>query len=305
MDLSIGKRIPTVPQRLLGRDLWWWGSGSGPDEQDHRRLATWPTSGRPRSGDRGRAETARQAVRRSDSPAATTSNGRTVTFEDGSSSEFAAIVWATGFKVDHSWIDIPDAKDEQGHIRQKRGVTPSPGLYTLGLSWQHTRASALLGWVGDDAAFLGERIARASPTDPVVENDRYPWRWSPAAISMAMMAATTKSTAAQNGGHQRVLATKWVRCCHQSLSPWPARPITSSHGEPVTPAAATPRTAPATPRLDGDYLPPTVGDSEPDVDERDPDERQRVDGRRIEPPERERRCGLDPTHDDPPPDGGP
>ena len=33
---------------------------------------------------------------------------------------------------------------------------------TLGLSWQHTRASALLGWVGDDAAFLGERIARAA-----------------------------------------------------------------------------------------------------------------------------------------------
>ena len=95
-------------------------------------------------------------------PLATTAHGHTVTFEDGSSSEFAAIVWATGFKVDHSWIDIPGAKDEQGHILQRRGVTPSPGLYTLGLSWQHTRASALLGWVGDDAAFLGERIARSA-----------------------------------------------------------------------------------------------------------------------------------------------
>ena len=48
---------------------------------------------------------------------------------------------------------------------QKRGVTPSPGLYTLGLTWQHTRGSALLGWVGDDAAFLAgadRRRARMS-----------------------------------------------------------------------------------------------------------------------------------------------
>jgi putative flavoprotein involved in K+ transport len=37
-------------------------------------------------------------------------------------------------------------------------VTPVAGLYTVGLSWQHTRTSALLGWVTDDAAFLADRI---------------------------------------------------------------------------------------------------------------------------------------------------
>ena len=163
VDLSVGKRIPTVPQRLLGHDLWWWGSGSGFDEQDHRRLAPRPTPGGPRSDHRGWAETARQAVRRSASPPGDKlqrSNGARSRTGPVPSSQ--PIVWATGFKVDHSWIDVPDAKDEQGHILQERGVTPSPGLYTLGLSWQHTRASALLGWVGDDAAFLGERIARAA-----------------------------------------------------------------------------------------------------------------------------------------------
>ena len=50
------------------------------------------------------------------------------------------------------------ARELEGQ-RQSRGVTSSPGLYTLGRSWQHTRGSALLGWVGDDAAFLAERIA--------------------------------------------------------------------------------------------------------------------------------------------------
>jgi len=33
-----------------------------------------------------------------------------------------------------------------------------PGLYFLGLSWQHTRGSALLGFVADDAAFIAARI---------------------------------------------------------------------------------------------------------------------------------------------------
>ena len=39
------------------------------------------------------------------------------------------------------------------------GVTEVPGLYFLGLSWQHTRGSALLGFVNDDAAYLAEQIS--------------------------------------------------------------------------------------------------------------------------------------------------
>jgi putative flavoprotein involved in K+ transport len=41
----------------------------------------------------------------------------------------------------------------------RRGVTEVPGLYFLGLSWQHTRGSALLGFVNDDAAYLADQIA--------------------------------------------------------------------------------------------------------------------------------------------------
>jgi putative flavoprotein involved in K+ transport len=37
-------------------------------------------------------------------------------------------------------------------------VTQAPGLYFLGMYWQHTRGSALLGWVKDDAEYLAERI---------------------------------------------------------------------------------------------------------------------------------------------------
>ena len=159
VDLSVGKRIPTVPQRLLGRDLWWWGSGLGLTSRVtvRTRLGRRLSSRDQVIGDGPKRLAKRYGVRIR--PGATASSGRTVTFDDGSSSEFAAIVWATGFKVDHSWIDISDAKDEHGRIKQDRGVTPAPGLYTLGLSWQNTRASALLGWVGDDADFLGNRIS--------------------------------------------------------------------------------------------------------------------------------------------------
>jgi hypothetical protein len=47
----------------------------------------------------------------------------------------------------------------------------------------------------------------------------------PAAISPTMIAATTQSTTMQNGGHHRVLATKWLRCCAEVLEPVAGEPV--------------------------------------------------------------------------------
>jgi putative flavoprotein involved in K+ transport len=52
----------------------------------------------------------------------------------------------------------------EGQVVHRRGVTEVPGLYFLGLSWQHTRGSALLGFVNDDAAYLADRIATGPGT---------------------------------------------------------------------------------------------------------------------------------------------
>ena len=84
--------------------------------------------------------------------------GRTVVFEDGTTLDVAAVIWASGYRFDHSWIDLPIA-DPDGNLAHRRGVTVVPGLYFLGLPWQHTRGSALVGWVKDDAQFIAERIA--------------------------------------------------------------------------------------------------------------------------------------------------
>src|SRR4051794_25391624 len=57
------------------------------------------------------------------------------------------------------WIDAP-VFDANCHVVHDRGVTPLAGLYFLSLPWQHTRGSALLGWVKDDAEYLARPILR-------------------------------------------------------------------------------------------------------------------------------------------------
>ena len=63
-----------------------------------------------------------------------------------------------GFRADFGWLEVPGAIAE-GVPEQVRGVSPVPGLFYLGLPWQHTRGSALLGFVRDDAAWLADRLA--------------------------------------------------------------------------------------------------------------------------------------------------
>jgi putative flavoprotein involved in K+ transport len=84
-------------------------------------------------------------------------SGRTISFADGSELDVDSVVWATGYRSDYSWIG-PPVRDLDGRLRHRRGVTDVPGLFFLGLTWQHTRGSALIGWVKDDAEFLAARI---------------------------------------------------------------------------------------------------------------------------------------------------
>src|SRR5262249_47510681 len=65
-----------------------------------------------------------------------------------------------------------------GQVIHRRGVTEIPGLYFLGLSWQHTRGSALLGFVHDDAAYLASRInTTASAAQAAAQPAPQPAAW--------------------------------------------------------------------------------------------------------------------------------
>ncbi len=69
------------------------------------------------------------------------------------------IVWATGFRPDYSWLDVP-VLDPKGNIRHDGGVvTESPGLYVLGLPFLRRRKSSLMDGAGDDARDLSAHLA--------------------------------------------------------------------------------------------------------------------------------------------------
>jgi putative flavoprotein involved in K+ transport len=77
------------------------------------------------------------------------------------------VVWATGYRDDATWVAIPEAADADGTFRHRRGVSPVPGLYFVGRSWQWTRGSALLAGVGDDAAYVTRRIGEQLDRTPL------------------------------------------------------------------------------------------------------------------------------------------
>ena len=69
------------------------------------------------------------------------------------------IIWATGFRPDFSWLDVP-VLDHKGNIRHDGGVVAdSPGLYLLGLPFLRRRKSSLIDGVGDDARDLSAHLA--------------------------------------------------------------------------------------------------------------------------------------------------
>jgi putative flavoprotein involved in K+ transport len=80
-------------------------------------------------------------------------------FADGATVDVDAVVWATGFKLDFGWIDLP-VFDANGQPKQVRGVAQGqPGLYFLGLPFMHAASSNLIPGVGRDAKLLAARIA--------------------------------------------------------------------------------------------------------------------------------------------------
>jgi len=170
VDVAAGEKVPALPQRLLGRDLFWWLT----------RLRFMRVNTGTRLGRRLQARgefvigTNRRRLRRAGvrfRPRLVHAQGHGAGFADGASLDVGVVVWATGYRPDYSWIAIPGATAADGRVKHRRGVTDVPGLYFLGLSWQYTRGSALLGFVADDAAYLAEQIAlgaganRRSPVD--------------------------------------------------------------------------------------------------------------------------------------------
>jgi putative flavoprotein involved in K+ transport len=68
------------------------------------------------------------------------------------------VIWATGYRPDYSWLDVP-VLDRKGRIRHDGGVVPAPGMYVMGLPFLRRRKSSFIDGVGDDAADLSMHLS--------------------------------------------------------------------------------------------------------------------------------------------------
>jgi putative flavoprotein involved in K+ transport len=78
---------------------------------------------------------------------------------DLGSGEIRAIVWATGFRPDYRWLDVP-ALDAKGQLRHEGGVVDSPGLYALGLPVLRRRKSTFIYGIEDDARAVTDHLTQ-------------------------------------------------------------------------------------------------------------------------------------------------
>jgi putative flavoprotein involved in K+ transport len=89
--------------------------------------------------------------------------------EDGTMLDVANVIWATGFRPDFGWIDLPGL-DASGRLASERGaVVGQPGLYVLGQEFQYMFNSHTVGGVGKDAGYVVQQLDQRSRVEhPVV-----------------------------------------------------------------------------------------------------------------------------------------
>lgn len=79
--------------------------------------------------------------------------------------EVKAIIWATGYRPDYSWLEVP-VLDRKGRLRHDGGIVSSPGMYLMGTQFMRRRKSALIDGAGDDARDLSAHLISYLDTRP-------------------------------------------------------------------------------------------------------------------------------------------
>jgi putative flavoprotein involved in K+ transport len=74
------------------------------------------------------------------------------------SGEISTVVWATGFRPDYRWLDVP-VLDAKGRLRHEGGVVDSPGMYALGLPVLRRRKSTFIHGIADDAREVVDHLS--------------------------------------------------------------------------------------------------------------------------------------------------
>jgi putative flavoprotein involved in K+ transport len=132
--LATGRPRRASPERILGKSIFWWMDKLGilgvPRISRIGRylMAADPFPGKALDQLRRRGI---QVVGRLVQVA-----GKQVSFASGETATIDAVIWATGYRDGSAWVPIPGATDADGRFVHERGVSPIPGLYFIGRSWQ-------------------------------------------------------------------------------------------------------------------------------------------------------------------------
>ncbi len=154
-----GRKQPRLPQRILGRDAFWWLSRSGilrlpTNTPLARRFSTPdPIVGTKIDALARRVGFAERVVDVADAQLVTA---------DGKRIDASTVVWATGYRNDWSWLG-EELLGADGLPKHDGGVGAS-GLHFVGLYRMRNRGSALLGFVGRDAEHVGAAVAQRCRT---------------------------------------------------------------------------------------------------------------------------------------------
>ncbi len=159
VTLTSRQPVRFFPQRPWGRDAHFWLWLLGID-----RLA-WPSLWQGKKSnpvlDAGRYQAAIAASRPEWRPLFERLAPEGVVWADGKMEAIDAIILATGYHFQPSYLSPLPVLDEQGQVQHRRGRSLSvPGLFFVGVSYQRTYASATLRGVGPDAAIVVRQIQR-------------------------------------------------------------------------------------------------------------------------------------------------
>jgi putative flavoprotein involved in K+ transport len=78
---------------------------------------------------------------------------------DLTNGQIQTVVWATGFRPDHSWLDVP-VFDRKGRLEHDGGVVDSPGMYIMGMPFLRRRKSSFIHGAEDDANDLTDHLVK-------------------------------------------------------------------------------------------------------------------------------------------------
>jgi putative flavoprotein involved in K+ transport len=92
-------------------------------------------------------------------PRVASADGGEVELSDGRRLQIGAVIWATGYRPDYSWIDAPILDERGGPILEQQ-ARAMRGLYFLGLRLQRTPSSSFILGVADDTAHVAELMEK-------------------------------------------------------------------------------------------------------------------------------------------------